>query len=428
MSGKHSNLILALIVGGLVLAIIVVAICTSLYNGNPEGFGPVYVNIIAVGDFLGQFFLRSLRMIIVPLVLASIIVGISSLGDIRKIGGIGFRTLGFYLVTTSLAVLLGLILVNVFQPGVGAEGALTAGEGQAERAAQLAGREDVAIGDVFLSFLSTNIFKAFAEGDMLPIIVFALVLGGILTTLGERGRVVLKFFEGVNDAMMKIIGLILWLAPIGIFGLVIAKFGGASMEPGGLRAMVMSVGKFSAVVIGGITFHSVVTLPILLFVLSKRNPFKYFLDLIPALLTAWSTSSSGATIPMTIECTVDRAGVDSRAAGFVIPLGATVNMDGTAFYEAVAVIFIAQALNVDLSIGQMILIFLTATFSSIGVAAIPQASLVMIMVILSQVDIPAENIAMILAVDWFLDRFRTVANVWGDSVGAAFVGRHLQQS
>lgn len=192
--------------------------------------------------------------------------------------------------------------------------------------------------------------------------------------------------------------------------------------------MIKSVGKFSAVVIGGIAFHACVTLPLLLWFLARKNPLTYFGAMMPALLTAWSTSSSGATIPITLESAVDRGKVDPHAAGFVIPLGATVNMDGTAFYEAVAVIFIAQALGVDLGMGQLILIFLTAVFSSIGVAAVPQASLVMIIVILQQVDLPVEGIGMILAVDWFLDRFRTVANVWGDSVGAAYVGRALTKS
>lgn len=426
LSTRHSNLILILIVAGLVLAGIIVWVCNLRYAADPE-FRSTYEVVIAIGDFFGQFFLRALRMIIVPLILASIIVGISSLGDIRRIGGIGFRTLAYYVVTTGLAVALGLLLVTTIQPGAGMGAVLTGADPDMVQGLT-ENRDDVTIADVVLDFLSPNIVAAMAEGNMLPIIIFALFLGGILTTLGEKGKHVLDFFDGLNDAIMKLVGLILWLAPVGVAGLVVAKFGDASLQPGGLAAMIKSVGKFSAVVIGGIAFHACVTLPLLLWFLARKNPLTYFGAMMPALLTAWSTSSSGATIPITLESAVDRGKVDPHAAGFVIPLGATVNMDGTAFYEAVAVIFIAQALGVDLGMGQLILIFLTAVFSSIGVAAVPQASLVMIIVILQQVDLPVEGIGMILAVDWFLDRFRTVANVWGDSVGAAYVGRALTKS
>jgi Na+/H+-dicarboxylate symporter len=358
-------------------------------------------------------------------VLASIITGISSLGDVRRIGGIGFRTVGFYFMTTCFSVGLGVLMVTLIKPGAGASEALLAAQEDETVAAIAQTRADVTFSDVILDFLSPNIMGAFAGGDMLPIIVFALFFGGVLTTMGERGKPVLAFFDGVNEAMMKLIGLILWLAPLGVAGLVIARFGAASLEPGGLSAMITSVGKFSAVVLTGLGLHALVTLPVLLWVLARMNPLKYFGAMMPALLTAWSTSSSGATIPVTIESAVDRGGIDTRAAGFVIPLGATVNMDGTAFYIAVTVVFIAQALSLDLSAAQLFLIFVTASISSIGVAAVPQASLVMIIVILQQVDLPVEGIGMILAVDWFLDRFRTVANVWGDSIGAAYVSRAL---
>lgn len=304
LSTRHSNLILILIVAGLVLAGIIVWVCNLRYAADPE-FRSTYEVVIAIGDFFGQFFLRALRMIIVPLILASIIVGISSLGDIRRIGGIGFRTLAYYVVTTGLAVALGLLLVTTIQPGAGMGAVLTGADPDMVQGLT-ENRDDVTIADVVLDFLSPNIVAAMAEGNMLPIIIFALFLGGILTTLGEKGKHVLDFFDGLNDAIMKLVGLILWLAPVGVAGLVVAKFGDASLQPGGLAAMIKSVGKFSAVVIGGIAFHACVTLPLLLWFLARKNPLTYFGAMMPALLTAWSTSSSGATIPITLESAVDR--------------------------------------------------------------------------------------------------------------------------
>ncbi len=420
MTTKHSNWILIGIVVALAMSAIVVVACNAQYAAHPETFAETYRAIIHYGKFLGDFFLLALKMVIVPLVFASVVMGITHLGDVRKIGGIGLRTLLYYGITTGLAVALGIILVVLIQPGAGMGDVLTGTLDDAMRS-NLAAKQDIHVTDLFLSLLHPNLIEAFAQGKMLPIIVFSLVFGAILTTLGEKGAAVMAFFDGLNDAMMKMVALIMWLAPIGIFGLVVAKFGVASMQEGGLAKMIEGLWKYSLTVVGAITIHGLITLPALLFFLTRRNPLKFAFDLVPALLTAWSTASSSATLPLTIECAVDRAKLDKKASGFVLPLGATINMDGTALYEAVAAVFIAQAYGIDLGLGQLVLVFITATLAGIGAAGIPQAGLVMMVIVLKAVNLPIEGIGLILAVDWLLDRFRTTLNVWGDTVGAAYI-------
>jgi solute carrier family 1 (high affinity glutamate transporter) protein 1 len=276
--------------------------------------------------------------------------------------------------------------------------------------------------DILLSFLSPNIFHALAEMQMLPIIVFALVFGGILTTIGDKGKPVIAFFEGANEAIMKMVHLIMWIAPIGIFGLVASRFAEAG-GPEEWKAILASLGKYMLTVLVGLALHAFVILPLICALLGRRHPLRLFLSMFPAVLTAWSTASSSATLPLTIDCAEERAGIRPKASGFVLPLGATINMDGTALYESVAAIFIAQAYGIPLSLGAMVLIFVTATLASIGAAGIPEAGLFTMVIVLTAVGLPIDGIALILAVDWFLDRFRTATNVWGDSVGAAYIDR-----
>jgi len=452
MASKHSNLILILIFAALIVSGIVVAVCNSILQSNP-GFMDTYQSIIGIGNFLGTFFLTALRMIIVPLVTASVIVGITSLGDVRKIGSIGVKTVLFYAMTTALAVGLGILLVSTIQPGRQlseqlnpSETEVVVREGetleeaqarvrleifrssygedeQADAMSSIQEKKELTIADLLLTFIHPNIIQAFAEMQMLPIILFSLILGGILTTLPpSRGSPLINIFEGLNDAMMKFINLIMWLAPIGIFGIVVDKFGTAALTDGGIAQMVKGVGTYSFVILLGIFIHFCITLPTLLFVLTRRNPLKYFFAMTPAVLTAWTTASSSATLPVTMQSATDRGDVNPKSAGFVLPLGATINMDGTALYEAVAVIFIAQVYGVDLSMLQLVLIFITATFASVGAAGVPQSGLVMMVIVLNAVGLPIEGIELILLIDWLLDRFRTATNVWGDSVGAAFVG------
>jgi Na+/H+-dicarboxylate symporter len=286
----------------------------------------------------------------------------------------------------------------------------------------VSGKEAVGWSDIVLSLVSPNIVKSAAELEILPLIVFSLVFGGVLTTLGERGKPVLRFFDGVNEALMLMVRLVMILAPIGVFGLIAAKLG----EAGGgdaVWAELLKIGKYFMTVLVGLAVHAVIVLPLLLLVLARRSPARYALGMAPAIGTAWSTASSSATLPVTLECTEERNHVGRRSALFVLPIGATVNMDGTALYEAVAAIFIAQASGIALGPGQQVVIFITATLAAIGAAGIPQAGLVTMVIVLNAVGLPLEGIGLILAIDWFLDRFRTAVNVWGDSVGAAVVDR-----
>ncbi|MDQ6996700.1 MAG: dicarboxylate/amino acid:cation symporter [Mariprofundus sp.] len=368
--------------------------------------------------WLGQLFLTALKMLIVPLVAASIITGVAGLGDVRKLGRMGGLSIGYYACTTLIAVSIGLLMANLWQPGVGVD----LGAGAAAPKPEIG---DVGITDLVLSLVDPNIIDAAAHMKLLPIIVFCILLAAALTTLGEKGKPVIAFFEGLNEAMMKIVGWIMIFAPIGVFALIASKLGAAG---GGEAFFVQLAGlaKYALAVISGLLTHAAV-LCLLLMLFARRSVATYLKHMGAALMTAFSTASSSATLPMTLEG-VKAAGVDEKARRFVLPLGATINMDGTALYEAVAVLFIAQAYGIDLSFGQQMLVLLTATMAAIGAAGIPEAGLVTMVIVLEAVGLPLEGIGLILAIDWFLDRCRTTINVFGDSVGAAVVGRMASPS
>jgi Na+/H+-dicarboxylate symporter len=395
--------------------IILIGIFAGLIAGGILGWvmGPK----ATVFGWLGVLFLRALKMIIVPLIVASMIVGITSLGDIRRLGRTGLVTVLYYLATTAVAVAIGLVLVNLIQPG--------AGDSQAATAAGLAtSAEDFSFLDVILGMIPENVVQAAANLDILPLIVFSLLFGGVLTTIGERGAPLVRLFQGINEVIMRLVHLIMWFAPLGIFGLVAGKMG----EVGGGAAFVaelLKVGKYALTVIVGLLIHALVVLPTLLSFFGGRAPWRYLRNMIPALTTAFSTASSSATLPVTFECVEGNNKVSSSSADLVLPLGATINMDGTALYEAVAAMFIAQSYGIHLGPGQQLVIFLTATLAAIGAAGIPEAGLVTMVLVLQSVGLPLEGIGIILSIDWFLDRWRTTVNVWGDSVGAAVVERRM---
>jgi len=279
---------------------------------------------------------------------------------------------------------------------------------------------DVGLSDLILSLVHPNIIGAAAEMKLLPIIVFCIFFAAALSTLAEQGKPVIRFFEGLNEAMMTMVEWIMWFAPIGVFALIASKLGSA----GGGEAFfnqLAGLAKYAAAVISGLLTHAVV-LSLILLLLARRSVMEYLSHMGSALMTAFSTASSSATLPMTLEG-VKNAGVDNNARRFVLPLGATINMDGTALYEAVAVLFIAQAYGIELGFGQQMVVLLTATMAAIGAAGIPEAGLVTMVIVLEAVGLPLEGIGLILAIDWFLDRCRTTINVYGDAVGAAVVGR-----
>lgn len=370
-------------------------------------FGPAMLAI----EWIGGLFLDALKMLIIPLVASAVITGVASLGDIRKLGRVGGATLLYYATTTACAVLLGLIIVNIIQPGAGVG---QFGGGMPEIVAE---KEGMAITDIIRSLITPNLFAAAAAGQLLPIIVFCLIFAAALTTTGEKNAHVIGFFTGLNEVIMKLVIWVMQFAPIGIFALIAVQFGKTG---GGSAIMVelQAVGSYFLTVILGLIIHFGILFTALT-MLTKRGS-QYLLKLLRALFTAFGTASSSATLPLTMECAAE-AGVDRRSVKFVLPIGATVNMDGTALYEAVAVMFIAQAYGIDMTITQQIIIFITATLAAIGAAGIPQAGLVTMLIVLSAVNLPAEGIGLLLAVDWLLDRFRTTVNVWGDAVGSAVI-------
>ena len=374
-------------------------------------FGPAMVSVAWIGDL----FLDALKMMIVPLIVAAVISGVSSLGDIRKLGKVGAATLLYYAITTACAVLIGLLVVNLIQPGVGAE------QLSNQVPEVVSERGETGAVEIIQSLISPNIIAAAANTQLLPLIVFSLIFAAALTTIGEKNVTVIRFFDGLNEVMMKLVIWIMAFAPIGIFALIAGQFGKAG---GGeaIKNELIAVGSYFFTVILGLTLHFIL-LFIILVVFSKRGR-QYLVKLLRALFTAFGTASSSATLPLTMECAIE-AGVDKRSVKFVLPIGATVNMDGTALYESVAVMFIAQAYGYPMGLTEQAIIFITATLAAIGAAGIPQAGLVTMLIVLNAVGVPAEGIGMLLAVDWLLDRFRTTVNVWGDSVGAAVIERYL---
>lgn len=376
--------------------------------------GWMFGSSMLVVEWIGDMFLDALKMLVVPLIISSMIVGIAGLGDIRHVGKTGLIALIYFMSTTCIAVFIGLIMVNIIKPGIAVKMVVE------EVPEKVAGKEAVGITDILQTFVSPNLVQSMVNMDILPLIVFSLVFGGVLTTLGEPGKRAIDFFDTVNAAIMKIVHLLMYFAPIGVFALIASKLGAAG---GGdlFLAELSKIGKYAATVISALLVHGLVVLPVILYMTTGRNPVTYFKNVTEALTTAFSTASSSATLPITIECAENNNHVSRKASLFVLPLGATVNMDGTALYESVAALFIAQMMGIELGLGQQMIIFLTATLAAIGAAGIPEAGLVTMVMVLQSVGLPLEGIGMLLSIDWFLDRCRTTVNVWGDSIGAGVI-------
>jgi proton glutamate symport protein len=364
-------------------------------------------------SWMGDLFLRALKMLIIPLILASIISGVSNIGSADNLGRLGLKTISYYLATSLIAIVTGLLLVNIFRPGEGADLNFT---GTVDGLLLT----DKTLGQTLLEIVPENIFTAFTENQMLSVIFFAILFGFFISKVSETHKRTLNvFFNSVFDVMMKITLFIIKFTPFGIFGIV-AKV--VSEQPD-LWALAQRMGLYMFVVLAGLGIHMFISLPLLARYIGKVKPFQHFKNMSSPLLTAFSTSSSGATLPLTINAVESKSGVSTKVSSFTLPLGATINMDGTALYECVAAMFIAQAYGVEMSIIQQIIIVITALLASIGAAAIPMAGLVMITVILSAIGLPLEGVGLILAVDRILDMFRTATNVWSDSCGAAIIAK-----
>lgn len=371
--------------------------------------------------WLGTLFVTLLKMIIVPLVITSIVGGVASVGSGRGLGRLFAKTMSYYVVTSLLAILTGLVLVNAIRPGVGAN---LVGAARADLPEMTA---PSSVGQMLLDMVPRNPVEAAAKGDMLGIIFFCILLGAAVATLPESPRrSLLDVFDAGLQAMMRLTGMVLALAPFGVFGLMTRVIGESGFEA--FRAL----GLYMATIAIGLTIHLFLTLPLCLLLLGRIDPRVHFRNMIEPLTMAFSTSSSGATLPVTIRAVETKAGVSNRISSFVLPMGATVNMDGTALYECAGVLFIAQVLGVHLGFVEQAIVVFTALLASIGAAAVPSAGLVIIFLVLDAVNLRGPEVEVLvgtmLAIDRPLDMYRTVVNVFSDTCGAAIIARSEGES
>ena len=412
----HWQILIAIVLAGIVGAIVKQFTTDTV---TPSLMGVSYVSMF---QYVGEIFLNALKMIIVPLITSSIIVGVAGIGSGGNLGALGGRTLLFYGGTTLAAILVGLFVINLIAPGyVDGEpaGDLLALDAPVEDISErIEGKGAGDVAEVFKRMVPANIVKAASEGQMLGIIFFAILFGYFMTHLQhDYAEPLFKFWNGVFHVMMKMTELIMKFAPIGVFGLiaaVVAETGFAAARP---------LAVFALAVLAALLLHSLITLPLLLRYLGRVKPFLTLKAMSPALLTAFSTSSSSATLPVTMDTLEEKVGVSNEVSSFVLPLGATVNMNGTALYECAAAMFLAQAYGLELSFGVQFTIVMIALLTSIGVAGVPSASLVAIAIILNAVGLPVEAIGVLMVFDRVLDMCRTSVNIWGDACCATIVAR-----
>lgn len=375
--------------------------------------GSAVDNILIEGVFyvFGQWFIRLMQMLVIPLVFCSIVVGAASMSDPKMLGKVGVGTIVMYLCTTALAVVIALGLASALQPGVGLD------LSKVVSVEPSATSTDQTMTDVLINIVPTNVVSAMADGSMLQVIFFALVLGFILGRLGKKVATVNRFFTQFNAVMMKMIGLVLRVAPIGIFCLIARTFANLGID--GMLPMV----KFIGTVYLGLALQLLVVYMLLLFLFTRLNPFHFLRKFWPVMVFAFSTSSSNATIPLNMETLEKKVGVDNKVTSFTIPLGATINMDGTAIMQGAAVVFIAQAFGIDLTPSMLLTTVVTAVTASIGTAGVPGVGTIMLAMVFNSVGLPAEGVAMIMGIDRILDMGRTAINITGDAVVTTIMGK-----
>lgn len=371
--------------------------------------GAVFGSSISFVQPLGDLFLRLIKFIIAPLILATLVVGVASNSDTKQLGRVGIKTLAYYLVTTGIAVVIGLAIAFAIQPGKGVN--IAADNMDSEVVEQ----EEQDVITTLLNIIPENPFTALTEGNILQIIFFALFIGIAITLVGEKAQPVFRFFDGFAEIMYKITGIVMKLAPIGIFGLlapIVGEYGLSVLMP--LIKIILAV-LIACLVHAAIVYSSAVKM------FAKMNPLKFFKGISPAAIVAFSTASSAGTLPVTMKNTEENLGVSNRISSFVLPLGATINMDGTAIYQGAAVIFIAQFYGLDLTFIEMLTVVLMTVLASIGTAGVPGAGLVMLTMVLTSIGLPLEGIALIAGVDRILDMMRTTVNIVGDASAAVVV-------
>ena len=376
-------------------------------------YGLFFSEQVHLVAWMGDIFIKALKMIIIPLIFTSIISGIANVGSGDNLGRLGFKTIAYYLSTSTAALFTGLVIVNIFKPGVGAD------LGFANQVEGL-GVAKESFGSTLMNIVPDNLFVAMVENQMLSIIFFAILMGFFITKTREKSqKILLGFFDSLFELIMKITLFVIRFTPYGIFGIVSKQIA----ENNDLGELFSRLGLFMLVVILALFIHAFIVLPIVLKTIGRVSPIKHFNAMRTPLITAFSTSSSNATLPLTMNAVKKNSGVSTKISSFTLPLGATVNMDGTALYELVAAMFIAQAYGIELTFTEQIIGVLTGLLASIGAAGIPMAGLVMISVVLSAMGLPLEGVGLILAVDRLLDMFRTTVNVWSDSCGAVIIAK-----
>ncbi len=397
----RNEFLLFWMISGIILGIV----CGALVGLSPDHLS----FILSFADFVASIFLRLLQMVVLPLIFTSIISGMISISSQKYAAHMGIRTFLYYISTSTIAIMTGLFIVNLVKPGHGISHSLRQNVDLPELGSS-------GFLDLLIQMIPSNIFEASADGKMLPLIFFALFFGYCLGNLKGKNREAMKsLFQAAFEGMMKMTHFIILLAPLGIWGIftkLIATTGFEAFIP---------LGKYTLCVLIALLIHSCITLPLLLSLVGGSSPWQAMKAMKYALLTAFSTSSSSATLPVTIKSLEENAKIPTKVTSFVLPLGATINMDGTALYECIAVLFISQAYGMDLSFSQQMLVVFTALMTSIGAAGVPMAGLFMMSIILSAVGLPLEGIGLIIAVDRFLDMFRTTVNVWSDSCGCIII-------
>ena len=363
-------------------------------------------------EVIGQIFMASLRMLVVPLVFVSLVCGVCSLQDTTKLGRIGGKAIGLYLLTTAIAITFAIFIAIIIGPGEGV--GMTANT-------SFTAREAPSFAQVIIQMFPTNPFEAFAQGNMLQIIIFALLFGIAIALSGKTGERVASLFQDLSEVIMRLVTILMNIAPYGVFALLASLFTTVSLETFGNLIV------YFVVVISVLLIHALVTYPVILKLLTGLNPVIFLKKMRDATLFAFSTASSNATIPVTLETATKKMGVDNSIASFTVPLGATINMDGTAIMQGVATVFIAQVFSQDLTLADYLTVVLTATLASIGTAGVPGVGLIMLAMVLDQVGLPVEGIALIIGVDRLLDMTRTAVNVTGDSMVSIIVAKSERQ-
>ena len=399
--GLSTQIFIALLIGALFGVVIHYWVPSSYIKDTVIVEGVLYV--------VGQGFIRLMQMLVVPLVFCSLICGSMAIGDTKTLGKVGVKTIGFYLVTTALAVCVALGSALLINPGRGLD------MDAVQKGTVSSTTEATSLVDTLLNIIPKNPIQSMANGDMLPIIVFALFVGIMLAKLGTRGSVVANFFSQFNDVMMEMTMAIMKIAPIGVFCLIARTF--ATVGFSAFAPMLKYMGNVTL----ALAIQCLVVYQILLFVFTRLNPFKFIKKFLPVMGFAFSTATSNATIPMSIDILSKKMGVSKQISSFTIPLGATINMDGTSIMQGVAVVFIAQAYGIPLTMGNLATVVVTATLASIGTAGVPSVGLVTLAMVLNSVGLPTEGIALIMGIDRILDMIRTAVNITGDAVCTTIV-------